>query len=146
VGEPEQFAVSVTLVPAIGVVLLAETVHDGGAGSCQPTCTDAGAPLPTLFDPTTVYVTEPALAAVVLHVGPVELQLVHAYVAGLPLHEAVSWMLVFTVGAVLLDVTEHTGAVGVVGPPPPPLLPEPLQSMSMPARGPCPAPWVAASA
>ena len=78
VGEPEQLAVSVTVPPAIGVELLADTVQDGGAGFCHVTCTVAGALLPALFEATTLYVTAPAFAAVALHAAPLLVQLVHA--------------------------------------------------------------------
>ena len=78
VGEPEQLAVSVTLVPAIGVVLLALSVQLGGAGRPQLTTTDEGALLPTLFDATTEYVTAPAVERVALHTAPVAVQFVQA--------------------------------------------------------------------
>ena len=72
---------------------------------------------------------------------PAPAQFVHAYDVGLPLHEATSVTLVPVVGVELLALTEHAGAVGVGGG----VLP-PSQSMSMPARGPGPAEFVAATA
>jgi hypothetical protein len=132
-------------VPAIGCVLLALSVQVGGPGSAHATVVD-GAVEPRLLEACTVYVTLPALAEEVVHVGPVDVQLVHAYEVGtLPLHDAVSVIVVPTSGVLSLAKSEHTGADWPPPPPPPPVL-LPLHSTSMPARGPCPAPFVAASA
>ena len=86
--------------------------------------------------------TRPAVAELAEHVGPVPAQLVHAYDVGLPLHEATSVTLVPVVGVALLALTEHAGAVGVVGGGGGGVVPPPSQSMSMPARGPGPAEFV----
>ena len=74
---------------------------------------------------------------------PAPAQFVHAYDVGLPLHEATSVTLVPVVGVELLALTEHAGAVGVVGGGGGGgVVPPPSQSMSMPARGPGPAEFV----
>jgi len=78
VGEPEQFAVSTTLVPAIGVDALDVTVHDGAAGFCQLTVADTSELLPTALVATTEYDCAPAAADVAVHEDPLLVQLVQA--------------------------------------------------------------------
>ena len=63
------------MVPAVGVELLGETEHTGGL-AVQVTVTGAGVPVPKELTPATVYVTAPALAAVVVQVDDVLAQFV----------------------------------------------------------------------
>jgi hypothetical protein len=89
----------------------------------------------------------PAFALLTEHVDVVDVQFVHAYDVGLPVHDAKSWIVVPTIGLLLLGFTVQTGAVlPPPPPPPPPPVPLPDQSMSMPARGPWPAVFVPATA
>ena len=69
VGVPLQTAVSVTLVPMVGVDVFAEIVHEGGGGGSQVTATEAGAPVPPGLEAVTVYVCRPAVGAVVVQVA-----------------------------------------------------------------------------
>ena len=109
---PLQVLVNASGEPSRGVVVLATTVHDGAAvaAGCQFIVTVEGAPGPLPFVATMPYTTGPAALAVAVQVGAYELQLIHAYVAGEPVHEAVMTSGVPRTGNIVLADSVQLGA------------------------------------
>lgn len=140
VGPLEHFAVSVTVAPTVGVELLTCTEQLGTGNVCQVIVAAAGALLPIALLATTVNALAPAVLDDVAHDELELVQPVHAYDVGLPLQLALSTTESPTMGEVLLAVSEHSGAWGVVVPP------LPCHSASNPTRAPRPAPLDACSA
>jgi hypothetical protein len=140
VGLAEQFAVRVIVsMPASGALLLDVMEQFETGPVCQVTVAWAGELLPTALLATTVNVFGPAVDDDAEHDDVLLEQPVHAYVVGLPLHEAASTTEPLIVGVGLLGYSEHTGTVGEP-------VPLPFQSASKPTRAPTPAPFAACRA
>jgi hypothetical protein len=106
-----QFAVSVTLLPAVGDQLDGASVQLG-ATPFQSTETAAGDELPPAFVPTTAYVADPGVEFVVVHTLVVDVQFDQAYDVGEFVQLAVSVTLPPTVCEPALALTAHDGAGG----------------------------------
>jgi hypothetical protein len=133
VGLLEHFAVSVTVEPTVGVELLTCTEQLGTGCVCHATVAAAGALVPIALLATTVNAFAPAVLDDVVHDELELVQPVQAYDVGLPLQLALSTTESPTIGVVVLAVSEHSGADGVVVPP------LPCHSASNPTRAPRPA-------